>query len=186
MVWLLIIAIVGLVFAPVMWLKPSPAQRRMGRLRTAARQADVTVRLESPPLHGVGGPMAAYRWSYPQQHPGPDFVLVREEAASAALKPFREGWRWRVEPLRPLPDEALARLEKALAVLPRDALVLESGDHALTLWWGESLAVEALSPLLARLTALRDALSGRPDRPGRDRPGRDQSGRQAGSTAMPR
>lgn len=136
MVWLLIIAIVGLVFAPVMWLKPSPAQRRMGRLRAAARQAEVTVRLESPPLHGVGGPVAAYRWSYPQQHPGPDFVLVREEAASAALKPFRAGWRWRVEPLRPLPDEALARLEEALAALPRDAMVLESGDHALTLWWG--------------------------------------------------
>ncbi|MFG6159966.1 preprotein translocase subunit YajC [Halomonas sp. 1390] len=181
MVWLLIIAIVALVFAPVMWLKPSPSQRRMGKLRTAARQADVTVRLEAPPLHGSRGPMAAYRWSYPQQQPGPDFVLVREEAASASLKPFREGWRWRVEPLRALPAEAVERLEEALVSLPGDALVLESGSHALTLWWGESLSVEALSPLLARLTALRDALSGRPDRPGRDRPGHE-----ARAPSMPR
>ncbi|MDT8880741.1 preprotein translocase subunit YajC [Halomonas saccharevitans] len=181
MVWLLIIAIVGLVFAPVMWLKPSPAQRRMGRLRTAARQADVTVRFESPPLHGVRGTMAAYRWAYSQRHPGPDFVLVRDEAASASLKPLREGWRWRVEPLRPLPVEALARLEDALAGLPGDALVLESGSLALTLWWEETVAIEALSPLLARLTALRDALSGRPDRPGGNRP----SG-QADTPSMPR
>ncbi|MDX1464554.1 MAG: preprotein translocase subunit YajC [Halomonas sp.] len=186
MIWLLIIVIVALVFAPVMWLKPSPAQRRMGRLRTAARQADVTVRLESPPLHGAGGTMAAYRWAYPQQHPGPDFVLVRDEAASASLKPFREGWRWRVEPLRPLPAEAMERLEETLAALPGDALVLESGSLALTLWWEESLAVEALSPLMARLRALRDALSGRPDRSGRDRSGRDRSGREAGSPSMPR
>ncbi|TLF48683.1 preprotein translocase subunit YajC [Halomonas urmiana] len=186
MVWLLIIVIVGLVFAPVMWLKPSPAQQRMGKLRTAARQADVAVRLESPPLHGAGGPMAAYRWSYPQQHPGPDFVLVRDEAASASLKSFREGWRWRVEPLRPLPAEAVERLEDALASLPGDALVLESASHALTLWWEESLSVEALSLLLARLTALRDVLSGRPDRPGPDRPGRDRPRREARTPLMPR
>lgn len=181
MVWLLIIVIVGLVFAPAMWLKPSRSQQRMGRLREAARKAEVTVRIETPPLHESDGTMAAYRWAYPQQHPGPDFVLVRDEAASASLKPFREGWRWRVEPLHPLPAEAVERLEEALAALPGDAPVLESGSLALTLWWEESLAVEALSPLMARLRALRDALSGRPDRSGRDR-----SGREAGSPSMPR
>ena len=135
MVWLLIIVIVGLVFAPAMWLRPSRSQQRMGRLRAAARKADVTVRLEKPPLHESGGPMAAYRWPYAQLHPGPDFVLVRDEVASPSLKPFREGWRWRIEPLRPLPDSARARLEDALEGLPEDAVVLESGAQALTLWW---------------------------------------------------
>lgn len=159
MVWLLIIAVVGLVFAPVMWLKPSPRQRRLVKLRAAARREGVAVRLESPPLHAARSRMAAYRWAFTQARPGPDFVLVREQAASTSLKTFREGWRWRVEPLRPPSAEAVERLEEALSALPEDALVLECGDHALTLWWEESLGEEALAPLLVRLTALRDALA---------------------------
>ncbi|MEQ6918486.1 preprotein translocase subunit YajC [Halomonas aquatica] len=171
MVWLLIIVIVALVFAPAMWLKPSRGQKRMGNLRAAARQADVTVRLETPPLHEPGVSMAAYRWPYAQLQPGPDFVLVRDEVASPSLKPFMEGWRWRIEPLRPLPASAQARLEAVLEGLPEDAVVLESGAHALTLWWAESLEVEDLAPIMERMTVLRDALSGKPDRPGgRPRP----------------
>ncbi|TDN99201.1 MULTISPECIES: preprotein translocase subunit YajC [Halomonas] len=167
MVWLLIIVIVGLVFAPALWLRPSRGQQRISRLRAAAREAGVTVRLETPPLHEADGSMAAYRWAFPQQQPGPDFVLVRDVVGSALLKPFRRGWRWRIEPLRALPASVVECLEAALAELPEDALVLESSAAALTLWWEESLEVGALAPLLQRLRALRDALSGRPDRPHR-------------------
>lgn len=165
MVWLLIIVVVGLVFAPAMWMRPSPRQRRLGRLREAARQVDVMVKLEKPPLHETRGMMAAYRWAYPRQQPGPDFVLVRDAVASATLRPCVPGWRWRIEPLRPLPASVAARLEEALAGLPEDAVVLESNAGSLTLWWDESLEVDSLATLLARLGALRDGLAGRPDRP---------------------
>ncbi|MBB3189889.1 preprotein translocase subunit YajC [Halomonas cerina] len=165
MVWLLIIVVVGLVFAPAMWLRPSRRQQRQIRLRETARKAGVTVRLETPPLHEAGGAMAAYRWAYPQQRPGPDFVLVHNDVSSASLKPCVSGWRWRIEPLRPLPAPVVARLEEVLAALPEDAMVLESGAGTLTLWWDESLEVDALEALLPRLAALRDVLAGRPDRP---------------------
>ena len=85
--------------------------------------------------------------------------MVRDEYASEALKPFIEGWRWRIEPLRPLSHEARHYLEQALAALPDDALVLESERIHLTLWWGESLEVEAFATPRVALMAARDALA---------------------------
>ncbi|MDN3557731.1 preprotein translocase subunit YajC [Halomonas maura] len=165
MVWLIILGVVGLVFAPAMWLRPSPRQQRLIRLREAARHAGVSVRLENSPLHDGGELLPAYRWPYPAQQPGPDFVLVRDAVASQALRPYRGGWRWRLEPLRPLPDAAQQRLAALLARLPEDALVVESGAAALTLWWEESLDIAALESLATGFAELRDSLANRPDRP---------------------
>ena len=119
----------------------------------------IAVRFAKPPLHAPPGGLVSYRWRYPQAEPGPLFVLVRDEYASEALKPFIEGWRWRIEPLRPLSREARHCLEQALAVLPEDALVLESERIHLALWWGESLEVEAFAAPQVALMAARDALA---------------------------
>lgn len=164
MVWLIILGVVGLVFAPAMWLRPSPRQQRLIGLREAARHAGITVRIENSPLHDGGELLPAYRWPYPAQQPGPDFVLVRDAVASQALKPYQAGWRWRLEP-RPLPDDALAQLAALVGRLPADALVVESGPAALTLWWDESLDIASLESLAAGFAALRDTLAGRPDNP---------------------
>lgn len=170
MVWLIILIVVGLVFAPVMWLRPSPRQQRVSRLRDAAMRAGVRVRLGPSPLHGGGDRMPAYRWPYPAERPGPDFMLVRERRASEALKPFIEGWRWRKEPLKALPAPLHERFAAVLAELPEDAVAVESEAEALTLWWDESLAPEPFAPLVGALGELRDGLAGRPDRPQAHRP----------------
>ncbi|RTQ98347.1 preprotein translocase subunit YajC [Halomonas nitroreducens] len=169
MVWLIILGVVGLVFAPAMWLRPSPRQQRLIQLREAARHAGIIVRIENSPLHDGGEMLPAYRWPYPAQQPGPDFVLVRDAVASQALKRYQAGWRWRMEPLRPLPDAAQERLLALLARLPEDALVVESGAAALTLWWDESLDIASLESLAADFAELRDSLANRPDRPGAHR-----------------
>lgn len=166
MEWLIIVLVLMFVIAPVMWLKPSPRQARVSRLRTAATQEGVTVKLAKPPLHEVRGTMPSYRWTYPPQRPGPRFMLVRNEKASEALKTFRPGWRWRIEPLRPLPAAAEDHLVTLLERLPQDALVLESDREALTMWWYESQQGERFVAYAQNFAALRDALAGRPDRQG--------------------
>ena len=163
--WLLIAFIVALIVSPVMWLKPSPKQRRVARLREHARKAGVRVKLAAPPLHAAGKQMPSYRWGYPKEQPGPRFVAVRESASSSVLKSVCHGWRWRIEPLRPLPADEQQRLEVLLTRLPQDALVLESDVHGVTLWWYESQGPERFDSYLGDMATLRDSLAGRPDRP---------------------
>ncbi|MFM9271810.1 preprotein translocase subunit YajC [Halomonas elongata] len=165
MLWLIILGVVGLAFAPAMWLRPSQRQQRVIGLRDLARESGVAVRIETSPLHEDGDTLPAYRWRYPSQRPGPDFLLVRDAVASQALKPFLTGWRWRVEPLRPLPAAARHRLEALLECLPEDAVVVESSTVCLTLWWDESCSNEAFADLDERMRALRDDLANRPDYP---------------------
>lgn len=169
MVWVVIVAVLLLMVSPVMWLKPSNRQRRIAPLRTAAAKAGVKVVLEKPPLHGIETAMPGYRWSYPADAPGPRFVLVRASEASDVLKPCVADWRWRIEPLRPLPDAAREPLEALLMRLPQDALVVESSEFALTLWWWESQNAQRFLTYVEDFRRLRTALAGRADRPGEKR-----------------
>jgi len=81
------------------------------------------------------------------------------------LEPFHAGWRWRIAPLRPLPDVASTHLRTLLERLPQDALVLESNAHSLTLWWWESQTAERFTRYLADIEPLKKALSGLSDHP---------------------
>ncbi|HBS84699.1 MAG: preprotein translocase subunit YajC [Vreelandella alkaliphila] len=166
MEWLIIIFISLFVIAPVMWLKPSPRQKRHMALRlNAAKKHGVVIKMEKPPLHNFRGTMPAYRWYFSHHAPGPDFVLVRESNASEALELYHAGWRWRIAPLRPLPEMASATLKALLERLPQDALVVESNATALTLWWWESQTAERFAIYGEDFQTLRKALSGLSDRP---------------------
>ena len=55
MEWLIIVFIMLFVIAPVMWLKPSPRQKRQQALRTQIAKQGVSIKLEKPPLHHGGG-----------------------------------------------------------------------------------------------------------------------------------
>ena len=161
--WLIIVFILMFVIAPVLWLKPSPRQKRQNALRAQISKQGVSIKLEKPPLHHFRGTMPAYRWHFPQEGPGPDFLLVRDSNASDALMPYYAGWRWRIAPLRPLPADAEAPLKALLERLPQDALVVQSTPHALTLWWWESQTAERFATYLPEFQKLRDALRGRAD-----------------------
>lgn len=166
MVWVIIVAVLLLMVSPVMWLKPSARQRRVAPLRSAAMKAGVKVVLEKPPLHGIETAMPGYRWSYPSDALGPRFVLVRSAEASEVLKPFVADWRWRIEPLRALPPAAHEPLEALLTRLPQDALVVESSETGITLWWWESQTAERFLTYVEDFRKLRDALAGHADQRG--------------------
>tara|TARA_R110002020_G_scaffold3586_3_gene15983 strand:- start:1555 stop:2079 length:525 start_codon:yes stop_codon:yes gene_type:complete len=163
--WLIIVFILMLVIAPVMWLKPSLRQKRQQLLRSHISKQGVSIKLDKPPLHHFRGTMPAYRWHFSQEGPGPDFLLVRDTNASEALEPYYAGWRWRIAPLRPLPESAAIPLKALLERLPQDALVIQSTPYALTLWWWESQTAERFATYLPEFQQLREALSGHADQP---------------------
>jgi len=163
MEWLIIVFIMLFVIAPVMWLKPSPRQKRQQALRSQIAKQGVSIKLEKPPLHHFRGTMPAYRWHYPQNGPGPDFLLVRDSNASEALTPYHAGWRWRIAPLRPLPDAATKALKSLLERLPQDALVVQSTSYEMTLWWWESQTAERFATYLPEFHQLMTALTGHAD-----------------------
>ena len=163
MEWLLIIVVVMFVIAPVMWLKPGPRQQRQAALRSSARKQNVEVKMAVPPLHYVKQVMPGYQWRYPLEAPGPDFLLVRDSDASDALMPYHAGWRWRIAPLRAWPEQAEIILKTLLERLPQDALVLESSETALTLWWWESQDAERFSTYINDFVMLRNCLKGHAD-----------------------
>ncbi|WP_227370806.1 preprotein translocase subunit YajC [Halomonas sp. M20] len=158
--WLIIPFTLLIMLSPLIWLRPSRRDRRLGQLRQQAHHLGVAVKFAKSPLHNPPAGLVSYRWPYQQDRPGPYFVLVRETHASEVLKPFDEtqGWRWRIEPLRPVTGKARSCLERALKELPRDALVLESERRYLTLWWEESQSVEAFNASHIALVAVCDAL----------------------------
>lgn len=163
--WLIIVFILLFVITPVMWLKPNPRQKRQQTLRSHIAKQGVAIKMEKPPLHHFKGLMPAYRWRYPHDQQGPDFLLVRDSHASEALEPYYAGWRWRIAPLRPLPEAAIKPLKSLLERLPQDALVVQSTSHTLTLWWWESQTAERFTTYLPEFQQLRDALQGCADLP---------------------
>ncbi|WP_051234015.1 hypothetical protein [Halomonas halocynthiae] len=163
MTWLVIAGIMAMLVAPLMWLKPSPRQKRLVALRAEARRLGIEVKLETSPAHQAKELVAAYRWLYPVQRPGPDFMLVSPYLASPALKTFSDGWCWRTEPLRPLPDTAQRLLNSLPEHLGDSVLAIGSSRSVLTLWWEETLSAPELSAFVEPLTELRDALENCPD-----------------------
>ncbi|GHA90214.1 hypothetical protein [Modicisalibacter luteus] len=157
--WLVTVLAMLAILSPVLMLRPSRRDQRLGMLRQHARQAGISVKIAKPPLHDPPGGLVSYRWRYPQAHPGPLFVLVRAAYASTALKPFDTEWRWRIEPLRPLSQDTAMELARLVARLPEDALVLESERGALTLWWRESLSLEAFEACDKAMGEVRDRLA---------------------------
>lgn len=163
MSWLVIVGVMAILVAPLMWLKPSPRQKRLVALHAEARKLGIVVKMEASPEHQAKGLVAVYRWSYPASRPGPDFMLVSPALASPALKPFTDGWCWRMEPLRPLPEPAQRLLSSLPAHLGDSVLAIGSNRSALTLWWDETLNAQQLPGFVEPLAALRDALEGCPD-----------------------
>ena len=53
--------------------------------------------------------------------------------------------------------------------LPQAALVVESSEFAITLWWWESQTAERFLSYVEDFKRLRDALAGHADRPGAKR-----------------
>ena len=144
----------------VLWLKPSPAQRRQAELRALARQLGLDVRLaplpqtrrarvrQQAPDPGVVYRLLRFDLKVPLAR---DYVLVRESADAP--------WEPQTDELLPT---ALQRvLDEVLQGLPRDSLAVELTPHGPGVYWRERGDAQTVRDLGGSLERLVQALSAR-------------------------
>lgn len=163
MAYVVAIVAILMVVGSILWLKPSPAQRRQTELRLLARQLGIDVRLcnlpqcrrarvrEERPEQGVVYRLPIYD---PAAAGVPPYLLCRENAASA----------WSAEIDAPLPPALLALIDRVCAGLPADAVALELGPAGPAVYWKERGDDDTLRRLYKSLEDLRTALLGRSPR----------------------
>ena len=151
MFWIIASLVLAFMLAPILWIVPSPRQRRQMRLRERARELGITVQIAT----------------FPQTRR--QRVRKEEEYQSLAycmpLPKVRAAERWRFwldaatqqdEELSPSASMAEA-LQRVAVELPGDCQVVEAGGRMLRVWWREAYAevatVEALAALMNRMIA---------------------------------
>ncbi|MEL0618633.1 preprotein translocase subunit YajC [Cobetia marina] len=139
---LIIIFVVLAMLSPLTWLRPSKRETRTSLVRKAVIADGMRVDLKAAPLSDAPKGIVGYRRPWPTERDVTPFILVHDEWASDALREAVSGYRWREESRLAEDPDFAAALEHLTRALPEDALMLESSLSGLTLWWGESLALE--------------------------------------------
>lgn len=151
MFWIIATLVLAFMLAPILWIVPSPRQRRQTQLRERARQLGITVQIASFPQ------TRRQRVRKEEEYQGLAYCMPLPKSRAAE--------RWRLwldatvqadEELQPTPGIAAA-VQRFAAELPRDCQVVEAGGRMLRIWWREANAevatVEALAVLMKRMVA---------------------------------
>ncbi len=174
---------IALVVGPLMWLRPTPRDRQLERLRSHARSRGLNISIREIPdpdprpqdRVSSGGKLLqpslnVALYQLPLRLPGsiearhaPDWEVIRlrhdvrsevEEEMSAGLLP---GWRFS-RPGLPLIETVVGRLSQALATAPRGTAKVEGDAATVGLYWHERGAedeVDAIGDLLESLRLLQ-------------------------------
>ena len=140
MQWLTIIVLLIAAFGPILWLMPKPRDRRLSRLRMAARQKGLSVelvRLPDPrPL--------------PQERVSSGGALRSPVIRCAGYRLFAHRPAPHVEPWRVErgDSEAEAKLDKCWSDVPPDWLAIEVDASGACLYWREEVSDENLGERL--------------------------------------
>ena len=176
-----IIAItIALVVGPLLWLRPTPRDRQLERLRAHARNRGLNVAMhliDDPDPHfsdrvSSGGklrhptltvahyqlPLHLPSTLHARQAPAWEVVRVRENdrdqieaELSAGLRP---GWRFS-KPGLPLIEKVVGRLSELLARAPRGTVKIEGSAEGCGLYWLERGDVGEVDRIAELLEALR-------------------------------
>lgn len=140
MKWVIILALLIAAFGPVLWLLPKPQDRRLSRLRMAARQKGISVQLARLP---DPQPDAQDRVSSGGVVRSP--VIRCAGYRLFARRPVPEFKSWRIERDDP---EAEVRLGESWCDLPTDWIAVEVDAKGVCLYWREEVTDESLQPRL--------------------------------------
>lgn len=151
MFWIIAFLVLAFMLAPVLWIIPTPQQRRQTRLRERARQLGITVQIASFPQ------TRRQRVRKEPEYQGLAYCMPLPKVRAG------ERWRfWRDEALRTdeehEPSQAVYDALVALSsALPSDCRLVEAGGRMLRVWWREANAteqsVEDLAVLMTRMIA---------------------------------
>lgn len=181
---LIIIAVTfALVVGPLFWLRPTPRDRQLERLRGHARRCgmNVSVHVIADPdpraqdRVSSGGKVLEPKidvalYALPLRLPGslesrhaPAWEVIRlrhharselEDEMSAGL---HSGWRFE-RPGLPLWESVVTRLSEALEAIPRGSVKVEADDRAIGLYWqerGTEADVDAIADALEQIRLLQ-------------------------------
>ena len=151
MFWIIATLVLAFMLAPILWIVPSPRQRRQTQLRERARQLGITVQIATFPQ------TRRQRVRKEAEYQGLAYCMPLPKSRAA------ERWRvWRDasaqsdEELSP-PQALAAAVQRLTPELPNDCQVVEAGGRMLRIWWREANAdvatVEALAALMNRMIA---------------------------------
>lgn len=157
---IIVILAVSMMLGPIMLIQPSKRQRRLAKLRAAATQNGLRVRMSPlpPKSKRAGESVAVYfrSWEDPKKR-RKTWMLARQSIDHGVH--FADDWDW-VDDRRPTQLDELA-LKAALADLPESVLGLEATGQTLGLYWLENLsgksedeAVSEIASWLGRLHRL--------------------------------
>jgi len=182
-VTIIIAMTIALVVGPLLWLRPTPRDRQLERLRGHARKRGLNVGIRDIPdpdprpedRVSSGGKaldptLNVALYQLPLRLPGsvetrhvPEWEVVRlqhdvrsevEDEGSAGLLP---GWRFS-RPGLPLVEAVVGRLSEALSHAPRGTAKVDGDASAIGLYWherGSESEVDAIADLLESLRLLQ-------------------------------
>ena len=149
MFWIIASLVLAFMLAPILWIVPSPRQRRQMRLRERARELGITVQIATFPQ------TRRQRVRKEEEYQGLAYCMALPRARAAERWRFwldaaaREG-----EEFTP-PAAIAAAMQRVAGELPNDCRVVEAGGRMLRVWWREANAevatVEALADLMNRM-----------------------------------
>ena len=180
MVWIIIALIMIVAFGPILWLMPSPRERRLSSLRQRAYRLGMRVELRRMPGRDLapeervtaGGraldttrecaayvkPLAA------RLRMLPSWRVLRGGEGMAAVP----GWSFQPgeRPEHPRLDTMLEAVAGGLADLPDDVVAVEVEPHGVAAYWleGAGTTPERVDDLAVRLGALGDVIRELDDR----------------------
>lgn len=159
MIYLLIVLMVALVLSSLMWIRPSPRQKHLAQMRSAALAQGLQVQLSTAPDARPGEGRLDYAlYLLPRRNDGPtppDWLLVKGSRRGDP-SPWPE-WRWLDKAAPVVYQQPIA---EALLRLPEDAVGLVSNRRGVGLYWQERSDLEAVQSIGKTLLALRSGLSG--------------------------
>ena len=128
---LFVIGAIALVVGPIMMLQPSKRQQTLIRLRQAASQRGIRVRLETH--DGNNKSMAVYSLAWPMALDIEPFCLKRQKFSHKLH--FLDDWHWDDD--RRSPSRWSKPLQDIIKTLPQDIVGIEGNRQSFGVFWLE-------------------------------------------------
>jgi len=176
-VWIVIALIMLVAFGPLLWLRPSPRERRLGRLRQRAYRQGMRVELRRLPVSDLAAEDRVSAGGKPRDTSQENAAYIRPLAGRLRMLPELRilrgdlgssagiaGWSFEAgrRPADARLNTLLEELRPLVEKLPEDVVALQIEPLAVAGYWLEGAAAspERVDDLAARLSEIGEVLTG--------------------------